>query len=94
MRVALLACLLAGAAVARGQTVPAPDAAFPPAPEREVVLRVCSGCHATEAIARQRLEPADWQRVVAAMAAQGAQGTDAEFDAIAAYLARSFPPAG
>jgi mono/diheme cytochrome c family protein len=70
---------------------PAQLAAFPAGDGRQVTVRVCSGCHAPEAITQQRLAPADWARIVEMMAGQGAQGTDADFEAITAYLTKAFP---
>ncbi len=64
---------------------------FPPGEGREATVRVCSGCHAVEIMTQQRLAPADWARVVDTMAGSGAQGTDADFDAITAYLSKAFP---
>ena len=70
---------------------PAQLAAFPAGEGREVIARVCSGCHALEAVTQQRLAPAYWTRIVDAMAGTGAQGSDAEFAAITAYLTKAFP---
>ncbi|GGI75825.1 hypothetical protein GCM10007973_10960 [Polymorphobacter multimanifer] len=66
-------------------------AQFPPGEGREATVRVCSGCHEPEIMTQQRLAPADWARVVDTMAGNGAQGTDADFDAITAYLSKAFP---
>ncbi len=66
-------------------------AAFPDGEGREATVRVCSGCHASEVISQQRMAPEDWKRVVDMMAGNGAQGTDADFDVITAYLTKSFP---
>jgi hypothetical protein len=56
-------------------------------------VRVCSGCHALEIITQQRLGAGDWAQMVDMMAGRGAQGTDADFDAITVYLAKAFPAA-
>lgn len=70
---------------------PAQLAAFPAGDGRDVTLRVCSSCHAPEVITQQRLAPADWARIVEMMAGQGAPGSDADFEAITAYLTKAFP---
>lgn len=95
MIVRLLLIGFLGAATAAVAQAP-PQSPLPAGPGRETVLRVCSGCHAPEIVAPQRLSPADWGRMVESMAGNGAQGTDAEFAEIKAYLAKSFPagPAG
>jgi mono/diheme cytochrome c family protein len=68
-------------------------AAFPAGEGREATVRVCSGCHALEIITQQRLGAGDWAQMVDMMAGRGAQGTDADFNAITAYLAKAFPAA-
>jgi mono/diheme cytochrome c family protein len=68
-------------------------AAFPEGEGREATVRVCSGCHAPEIITQQRLGSGEWAQMVDMMAGRGAQGTDADFDAITAYLAKAFPAA-
>lgn len=97
MKAAMIARLvligLAAATAATAQTsalVPAASP-LPAGPGRETVLRVCSGCHAPEIVAPQRLSPADWGRMVETMAGNGAQASEAEFAEIKAYLAKSFP---
>jgi len=69
-----------------------PGAKLPPGEGREVVMRVCSKCHDPSNAASEDLDAAGWKDLVNQMAANGAQGSDADFDAIAAYLAKTFPP--
>jgi mono/diheme cytochrome c family protein len=100
MQVWITAILLIGSSVAvsaQAPTAPEPAAlspaqlaAFPAGEGREVTVRVCSGCHAPEVITQQRMAPADWARIVEMMAGQGAQGSDADFEAITAYLNKAF----
>lgn len=85
--------LLTCAAV--GQT-PAPptmagSAALPPGEGRDVTIRVCGKCHDAGIFADQGLDAAGWKQVVDEMASSGAQGSDADFAAISAYLAKAFP---
>ena len=65
---------------------------LPPGPGRDVMVRVCSQCHTPERPASQRHDLAGWNIILDQMATNGATASDAEFDQIAAYLARSFPP--
>ncbi len=71
-------------------TTPSP---FPPGPGRELMFRVCSGCHSVNLSASRRMNAREWNDLVQMMASRGAVATDEEFDEISAYLARSFPPA-
>lgn len=76
---------------ARAQA-PAP-AVLPPGPGLATLKRVCSGCHAPDIVAGQRLSSAAWHKVVEEMADNGAVATDAELTEISAYLSRAFPEA-
>lgn len=86
---ALAAALVAAAA--GGQTAPAPVSALPAGPGHDTMVRVCSGCHAPEIAAQQRLGKDGWHELVETMAGRGAQGSDADFAEIEAYLAKNFP---
>jgi cytochrome c553 len=69
-----------------------PGAKLPPGEGREAVMRVCSKCHDPSNAATEDLDAAGWKDLVDQMAANGAQGSDADFVAIAAYLTKAFPP--
>ena len=58
---------------------------------RDVMVKVCSQCHSPEIAAQQKLDAQGWKDLVNQMANNGANGTDAEFDTIAKYLATAFP---
>ena len=64
---------------------------LPPGAGRETVIRVCSGCHSPDVVASQHLSPEEWYDLVQVMAGRGATATDAEFNQITVYLAKSFP---
>jgi quinoprotein glucose dehydrogenase len=64
---------------------------FPAGVGRETMLRICSGCHAATVVTSQRLSPQEWNDLVQVMVGKGAVGTDADFDQVSAYLAKSFP---
>ena len=57
---------------------------------KALVQRVCAGCHGLETAVDSTRTEVDWRRVVDSMAGRGAQGTDAEFKLIVAYLAKNF----
>jgi competence protein ComEA len=58
---------------------------------RDVMIRVCSKCHAPELAADQQFDEAGWKDLVDQMASKGAEATEAEFDQIVHYLATAFP---
>jgi competence protein ComEA len=64
---------------------------LPPGEGREVMIRVCSQCHEPEMAADQQSDEAGWKRLVDEMASKGATATEAEFNDIVHYLAKSFP---
>jgi competence protein ComEA len=68
-----------------------PGAKLPPGAGRDVVMRVCSKCHDPSIAAGEDLDAAGWKDLVNQMAANGAAGSDADFDAITAYLTKAFP---
>lgn len=59
---------------------------------RDVMIRVCSTCHAPELAADQQYDKAQWKDLVDQMASNGAQATEEEFDQIVTYLSTAFPP--
>jgi competence protein ComEA len=59
---------------------------------RAVTIRVCSQCHTPERAAAQRHDLAGWNQIIDQMAQNGAEASDEEFDQIAEYLSKSFPP--
>jgi mono/diheme cytochrome c family protein len=79
-----------GAVSSSGQSDEHPS--LPQGAGRDVMIRVCSQCHAPEMAADQQLDAAGWKSVVDQMAAKGAMATDAELDQIVSYLAAAFPP--
>ena len=64
---------------------------LPVAPGRNVVERVCSGCHSVALIGARRDTPKGWQRTVDQMIGLGAAPTGAEADQIIAYLSKNLP---
>ena len=82
---------------AAAQTPPAasggdvPGAKLPQGEGRDVVMLVCSKCHDPSFAAGEDLDGPGWKDLVNQMAANGAQGSDADFDTIVAYLTKAFP---
>ena len=75
-------------------TAPAknPYPLLPAGAGRDVETRVCSSCHTPERPATERHDLAGWNDIIDEMVNNGAVASDAEFDQIAAYLAKNFPP--
>lgn len=67
-----------------------PPTAFPAAPEHDLVVRVCSGCHVPEMVTAKRHTADEWDEIIAKMVDHGARATEAEQDEILAYLVRFY----
>ena len=65
---------------------------FPAAPERDLVVRTCTACHAPELVIAKRHTPEEWDDIIAKMVDRGAQANDTEQQQILAYLVRFFGP--
>ena len=63
---------------------------LPAAPERELLVRVCTSCHAPELVVSKRHTPDEWDDIIAKMVDHGAQATDEEQQRILTYLVRFF----
>lgn len=64
---------------------------LPKGPGRETLKKICSACHSAENVVGLAKTRDEWGALVGEMAADGAQGTDDEFNAIVEYLATYFP---
>jgi competence protein ComEA len=64
---------------------------LPQGPGRETLIRICSACHSAENVVGMAKAREEWGAVVGEMVADGAQGTDEEFNQIVDYLATHFP---
>jgi hypothetical protein len=85
--------MLSGATIAQeGMAGADPYPLLPPGPGRDVETRVCSQCHSPEFPAKQAHDMAGWNELIGKMQINGAEASDGEFDQIAAYLAKAFPP--
>ena len=59
---------------------------------KEVTNRICSGCHEAGVVVKYHNAKEDWESVVDDMRGRGADGSDDDFKAIVAYLARFLGP--
>ena len=64
---------------------------LPAGPGRETMKRICGACHGAENVAGMAKTREEWGALVGEMVADGAQGTEAEFNEIVDYLATAFP---
>ena len=59
---------------------------LPDGPGKDVVVRVCSGCHDLMFTVSTRETEEGWSRIVNDMRSKGADGTDEDFAKVIAYL--------
>lgn len=64
---------------------------LPKGPGLETMKRICGACHSAENVAGMAKTREEWGALVGEMAADGAQGTEDEFNEIVDYLATAFP---
>jgi len=67
-------------------------AQLPEGEGKAVTEKICNSCHGTENYVGKHLNKDGWEEVIQEMVSQGAQASDAEFDAIVDYLTRNFGP--
>jgi competence protein ComEA len=63
---------------------------FPPGPGRDALIKVCGGCHGPESAVAQFKTHDEWTKTLDDMANNGAQGSDDEWNQIAAYLDKHY----
>ena len=63
---------------------------LPDDPGKDLLLKVCGGCHQPERSASVRLTREGWEEVIADMIKRGAKGTDEEFGTVLEYLTKHF----
>src|SRR5689334_22710524 len=76
--------------VASAQSTPPKDARFPEGPGKAALLKVCGDCHGPDSAVGQLKTRQEWSKTLDTMAANGAQGTDEEWNDILEYLDRNF----
>lgn len=67
-------------------------AGLPAGAGRDVVIRVCTGCHAADAITVQGRTAAGWDEVLGQMQNMGMSASDEDLATVRAYLVRELPP--
>jgi cytochrome c5 len=68
----------------------AADDQFPEGPGKEVLLKVCTQCHAADPILTLHRTREEWKDTVDAMKGYGAQASDEELGVILEYLVKNF----
>jgi cytochrome c5 len=63
---------------------------LPDGPGKELVSKLCDGCHDLMFTVSTRETREGWTRIVNDMRSKGADGADKDFDAVIAYLAANF----
>ena len=63
---------------------------LPDGPGKDVVMKVCAGCHDPEVVAAQKLSRDEWGDKISHMVELGAKGTEAEFYQVLDYLSAHF----
>jgi hypothetical protein len=63
---------------------------LPDGPGKQALLKSCTTCHDESMVIGVRRTKDDWDRLIEEMVAKGATATDAELDAISAYLTKNF----
>jgi hypothetical protein len=57
---------------------------------KKLVEKICNDCHGPETYTGKKRTKEQWDKVIQSMIDKGAEGTDAEFDKIVAYLTKYF----
>jgi len=66
------------------------SAKLPDGPGKELVVKLCSGCHELELVVTRPRTKTGWEENIEDMVARGSKGTDAELDSVVAYLTTHF----
>jgi competence protein ComEA len=59
---------------------------FPDGPGRDALFKVCNDCHGPESVLGHLKTPEEWSKTLDEMSANGATGTDEEWNQILEYL--------
>lgn len=83
--IAVAMCLLA--AIVQADS---PASSLPEAPERDLVIRVCTACHAPEIVIAKHHSAEEWDDIIATMMDRGAIASEDEQQQILEYLVHNF----
>jgi len=67
---------------------------LPPEPGRDLIVRLCSGCHQPTVLTRFRKPEEGWRETMRSMVSRGMPGTPQEHELVLQYLARYLGPGG
>src|SRR5215469_11986513 len=67
-------------------------AQLPDGPGKSVTLQICGKCHDADVVAGYHMASDGWSDTISKMIEQGAEGSEAQFNAILAYLVKNFGP--
>lgn len=91
---ALLASVVAGKAAVvtahDGRAVVTAAQELPEGPGKELLPKLCAGCHDLMFTVSTRETNEGWTRIVNDMRAKGADGSDKDFEVVIAYLSAHF----
>jgi competence protein ComEA len=88
--IAAVALVAHAAILVTAQAALPKDSKFPEGVGKAALLKVCSDCHGPESAVGQLKTREEWSRTLDEMAANGAQGTDEEWNQILEYLDKNF----
>ncbi len=71
---------------------PKSDDTLPEGKGKDVVMRLCSGCHAVTVFAKETHTPEKWASIVDNMVSKGMDASDEELDTINTYLSTNLAP--
>jgi cytochrome c5 len=69
-----------------------PADSLPEGPGKKVVQRMCTGCHDLKTVTSKRATHDEWANTVDLMVSRGADGSDADVEAVVKYLSKNFGP--
>jgi mono/diheme cytochrome c family protein len=65
---------------------------LPDGPGKKVVQRMCTSCHDLKTVTSKRATHDEWASTVDLMMSRGADGSDADVEAVVKYLSKNFGP--
>ncbi len=68
-------------------------AQLPDGPGRDATMDVCGKCHDVGVVTGYHLTKQGWTDIISQMIEKGAEGTDAQLNAVLEYLTKNFGPA-
>ena len=86
----VISACFAGAILLNVPTQGVAQDTLPAGEGKELVARICPGCHGIETALDQARTEAQWKAVVDTMIGRGAEGTDKEFETVVKYLVKNF----